>query len=135
MTTEQHSDWEGFLTAIRKEKLSLFFTLKSSGHFLGLTPTALQIGVDKDPYFKELTRKENLALLETTARRFFGRDVTIEITKGAEPPLSPTTPQPTAVAPSEGKQIEGDPLVKTVLDVLGGEVQGIRSYRPVGEPR
>jgi DNA polymerase-3 subunit gamma/tau len=135
MTTEQHSDWEGFLTAIRKEKLSLFFTLKSSGHFLGLTPTALQIGVDKDPYFKELTRKENLALLETTARRFFGRDVTIEITKGAETPPSPTALQQAAIAPTEGKQIEGDPLVKTVLDVLGGEVQGTRSYRPVGEPR
>jgi DNA polymerase-3 subunit gamma/tau len=132
-TPEQQSDWEGFLTAVRKEKLSLFFTLKSAGRFLGMSPTALHIGVDKDPYLKELTRKENLTLLETTARRFFGRDLTVEVTKGHSSSL-PQASQTPPTAPADERQAEGDPLVKTVLDVLGGEVQASRSHRPLGEP-
>jgi len=130
--SEPHSAWERFLTAVQKEKISLFFALKS-GHFLGLTQTALQIGVDKDPYFKELTRPENRTLLEETARRFFGRDLTVEVTKGNALPAS-TVPPPSTGTPPQGQQAESDPLVSTVLDILGGEVQATRSYRPANEP-
>ncbi|MEW6299849.1 MAG: DNA polymerase III subunit gamma/tau [Thermodesulfobacteriota bacterium] len=132
--TEQQSEWDRFLTAVRKEKLSLFFTLKSSGRFLGLTATALHIGVDKDPYFKELTRKENHTLLEAAARRFFGRDLTVQVTKSNNTPVPPPVPQTAVESSSAGQSGDGDPLVKTVLDILGGEVQATRSYRPVGEP-
>ena len=131
---EQQSVWERFLAAVQKEKISLFFALKS-GHFLGLTPTALQIGVDKDPYFKELTRTENRTLLEETARRCFGRDLKVEVTKGSTLPAAAASPVAMAAQshkPQE-QQTEGDPLVKTVLDVLGGEVQATRS-RPASEP-
>ena len=132
---EQQSVWERFLAAVQKEKISLFFALKS-GHFLGLTPTTLQIGVDKDPYFKELTRTENRTLLEETARRCFGRDLKVEVTKGSTLPAAAASPVAMAAQshkPQE-QQTEGDPLVKTVLDVLGGEVQATRSYRPASEP-
>ena len=132
---EQQSVWERFLAAVQKEKISLFFALKS-GHFLGLTPTALQIGVDKDPYFKELTRTENRTLLEETARRCFGRDLKVEVTKGSTLPAAAASPVAMAAQshkPQE-QQTEGDPLVKTVLDVLGGEVQATRSYRSASEP-
>ena len=131
---EQQSVWERFLAAVQKEKISLFFALKS-GHFLGLTPTALQIGVDKDPYFKELTRTENRTLLEETARRCFSRDLKVEVTKGSTLPAAAASPVAMAAQshkPQE-QQTEGDPLVKTVLDVLGGEVQATRS-RPASEP-
>ncbi|TMA58245.1 MAG: DNA polymerase III subunit gamma/tau [Deltaproteobacteria bacterium] len=131
---EQQSVWERFLAAVQKEKISLFFALKS-GHFLGLTPTTLQIGVDKDPYFKELTRTENRTLLEETARRCFGRDLKVEVTKGSTLPAAAASPVAMAAQshkPQE-QQTEGDPLVKTVLDVLGGEVQATRS-RPASEP-
>ena len=132
---EQQSVWERFLAAVQKEKISLFFALKS-GHFLGLTPTSLQIGVDKDPYFKELTRTENRTLLEETARRCFGRDLKVEVTKGSTLPAAAASPVAMAAQshkPQE-QQTEGDPLVKTVLDVLGGEVQATRSYRSASEP-
>lgn len=130
---EQPNTWERFLAAVQKEKISLFFALKS-GHFLGLTPTTLQIGVDKDPYFKELTRQENRTLLEDTARRFFGRDLTVEVIKGKSLPPPAVASAPTTAQPQE-QQAEGDPLVKAVLDILGGEVQATRSYRPTSEPR
>lgn len=132
--------WEGFLRAVQKEKISLFFPLKSAT-LLDLTQTALRIGVEKDLYFRELTRKESRTLLEDIAQRFFGKTVTVEITKNSvksggeslpKPGLAPT-PLTTKVVPE--KTTTDDPLVQTVLDVLGGEVQGTRSHRPSGEPR
>lgn len=140
--------WDGFLAAIQKEKISLFFALKS-GRFLGLTDTSLLISVDKDPYFKELTRKENVTLLETTAKRLFSRPLTVEVKKGGTTVSAPTsTPSATATTPHSQSpqslpqappqlqklQTEDDPLVKTVLDVLGGEVQTTRSHRLSSEP-
>ncbi|MCS6925855.1 MAG: DNA polymerase III subunit gamma/tau, partial [Candidatus Binatia bacterium] len=119
---EQHSEWDRFLTAVRKEKLSLFFTLKSAGRFLGVTATTLHIGVDKEPYFKELTRSENQRLLGAVARRFFGRDLTVQVSKGSS--TVPPSGGQTEVESSVGGQVgEEDPLVKTVLEILGGEVQ------------
>ncbi|MGH7963020.1 MAG: DNA polymerase III subunit gamma/tau [Candidatus Binatia bacterium] len=124
--TEQQSAWDGFLAAVQKEKISLFFALKS-GRLLGVTSTALQIGINKDPYFKELTRKENHTLLEDTARRFFGRALKVEVTKGnAFPPEASAV----TVAPPQPQPKENDPLVSTVLEILGGEVQATRSPRP-----
>lgn len=150
LDSAQQSAWESFLTAIQKEKISVFFALKS-GRFLGLTDTSLLIGVDKDPYFKELIRKENLTLLEATAKRLFGHPITVEVKKGGAVVLpavltNPATsrsspPQPlaqsqTLQAPSQPQKplTEDDPLVKTVLDVLGGEVQATRSHRVSSEP-
>jgi DNA polymerase III subunit gamma/tau len=133
---EQHSAWEGFLAAVQKEKISLFFALRT-GRMLDLTPTTLQIVVDKDPYLKDLTRKESRTILQEIARRFFGRDLTVEVTKGSSRPSStPSSPlsSPSPTAPqSQAPQAESDPLVKTVLDILGGEVQTTpRSYRSPG---
>jgi len=129
---EQQRVWEGFLAAVQKEKISLFFALKS-GRFLGLTPNSLQISVDKDPYYKELTRKENLTLLETTAKQVFGRVLSVEVTKGgAAPFLSGVAPA--VAAQPQNRRADPDPLVKTVLDVLGGEVQAARSHRLSNEP-
>jgi DNA polymerase-3 subunit gamma/tau len=140
---EEQRTWDSFLAAIQKEKISLFFALKS-GRFLGLTDTSLLIGVDKDPYFKELTRKENVTLLEATAKQLFGRPLTVEVKKGgtivsASAPtipaaISPPSQQPRAPSQLQKLQTEDDPLVKTVLDVLGGEVQTTRSHRLSSEP-
>ncbi len=128
---DQHNAWEGFLAAVQKEKISLFFALRT-GRLLDLTSTALQISVDKDPYLKDLTRKESRSILEDIARRFFGRDLTIEVTKGGTPPASASPPTPATVQPQE-RRADSDPLVKTVLDILGGEVQTpSRSYRSPG---
>jgi DNA polymerase III gamma/tau subunit len=123
--------WEGFLQAVQKEKISLFFPLKS-GQMLELTQTALLIGVDKDPYFRELTRKENRLLLEDIAKRFFGRELAIEVTKGTvsrKTVVAQTAEVGQSQERSQEQQEGDDPLVQTVLDVLGGEVQGTRSYR------
>jgi len=129
--TDQDGTWERFLAAVQKEKISLFFALRT-GRLLNLTSTTLQIAVDKDPYFRDLTRKESRTVLEEIARRFFGRTLTVEVTKSGQPstlvaPLGPSAAQP------QDSRGENDPLVKTVLDILGGAVQTTtRSYRSPG---
>ena len=139
--------WERLLAAVQKDKLSLFFALKS-GQLHDLDQTVLTIGVRKEPYFKELSRQENRTILEEAAGRVFGRPLRIEVTKGeppqaatqAEPngtaaPASPNGSPPVAASPADGPAetrpnspatTDEDPLVRTVLDVLGGEVQKTR---------
>lgn len=138
--------WEGFLRAVQKEKISLFFPLKSA-QLLELTQTTMRVRLEKDMYFKELTRKESRTLLEEIAQRFFGHALKIDITKDGAPSSSAsssgttsgaTALVPPAMSPQQSPQTSpatADPLVQTVLDVLGGEVQGTRSHRPSGEPR
>jgi DNA polymerase-3 subunit gamma/tau len=138
--SDEPEAWEGFLRAVQKEKISLFFPLKSA-YLLELTPTAMRISVEKDLYFRELTRKESRTLLEDIAQRFFGRTLTVDISKGnakigaGSSTLSGPASSPSVTNGPQEQTIGEDPLVKTVLDVLGGEVQGTRSHRPSGEPR
>ena len=138
---DQQQAWDKLLSAVQKEKISVFFALKS-GRLLDITPTTLHIGLEKEPYFKELSRKENVTLLETAARRAFGRPLTVEVVKGgvlsssfSHPPAASATPTATEHVSTHRSQPEGDdPLVKTVLDVLGGEVQATRSHRVSNDP-
>jgi hypothetical protein len=99
----------------------------------------MRIGIEKELYFRELTRKESRSLLEEIAKRFFGRTVTVDITKGgatsAAPDPTPETHMTTDPQEKPNMPTLNDPLVQTVLDVLGGEVQGSRSHRPSGEPQ
>ena len=139
--------WERLLAAVQKDKLSLFFALKSA-QLHDLSQTMLTIGARKESYFKELTRQENRTILEEAAGRVFGRPLRIEVTKG-EPPRAATQTEPNGTAapaspnglpsasaspadgpagtrPNSPAATDEDPLVRTVLDVLGGEVQTTR---------
>ena len=124
---EQGEQWDGFLATVQKQKISLFFALKS-GHLLDLTQTTLQIGVDKDPYLKELLRKENRTVLESAAQQFFGRQLTVVVQKGGRPAAFQKLSASSGVKDQKNETAE-DPLVKTALDILGGEVQERRSHR------
>ena len=156
---DRDAQWNGFLASVKKRKVTLFFTLQP-GSLLELTDTYLRIGVDHEPYVKELSRKESRTALEASAEECFGRKLTVEIVKtgsaasanGAPPSPTPYHPAPapesrvaegpvptdsppsdlhpteeTAVSsepsqPPAPQSTEDDPLVKTALDVLGGEV-------------
>ena len=133
---EQGEQWDGFLAMVRSKKISLFFALKA-GYLLDVTSTALQVGVDKDPYLKELSRQENRTILEESAEQFFGRKLTIEVQKGKHGPATKGLNPP----PGEGARLpksaqdpsgSADPLVRTALDILGGEIQERRTPRASG---
>ena len=130
---EQGEQWDGFLTMVRSRKISLFFALKA-GYLLNVTPTVLQIGVDKDPYLKELSRQENRTILEESAEQFFGRKLTIEVQKGKHEPATkgPNPPPGEGDTPHQSAQDPPDPLVRTALDILGGEIQERRTPRASG---
>ena len=135
---EQGEQWDGFLATVRSRKISLFFALKA-GYLLDLTPTVLQIGVDKDPYLKELSRQENRTVLEESAEQFFGRKLSVEVQKGKpEPAVGAKTFSPppgegdTARQNTQDPPGSTDPLVKTALDILGGEIQERRAPRASG---
>jgi len=124
---EQGEQWEGFLATVQKLKISLFFALKS-GYLLDLTQTTLLIGVEKDPYLKELLRKENRTVLESAAQQFFGRRLTVAVQKGG-PPSAPQELSASSGVKDGKHETAEDPLVKTALDILGGEVQARRSNK------
>ena len=135
---EQGEQWDGFLAMVRSRKISLFFALKA-GYLLDVTPTVLQIGVDKDPYLKELSRQENRTVLEESAEQFFGRKLTIEVQKGKPGPSGGA--KKFSPPPGEGNSTHQnaqdppgstDPLVRTALDILGGEIQERRTPRASG---
>ena len=130
---EQGEQWDGFLAAVRSRKISLFFALKA-GYLLDLTPTALRIGVDKDPYLKELSRQENRTVLEESAEQFFGRKLSVELQKGKPEPATkgPVSPLSEGNTPHQSAQDQADPLVRTALDILGGEIQATRTPRASG---
>ena len=124
---EQGEQWDGFLATVQKKKISLFFALKA-GYLLDLTQTALQIGVDKDPYLKELSRKENRTVLEESAEQFFGRKLTVAVQKGGQGLAAQELTPPSGEREKLNKGTQDpsgsvDPLVKTALDILGGEVR------------
>ena len=133
---EQGEQWDGFLATVRSRKISLFFALKA-GYLLDLTPTALQIGVDKEPYLKELLRQENRTVLEESAEQFFGRRLSVAVQKDRP---GPATQQPGSPAGGGGQPPKStqdpagsvDPLVRAALDILGGEIQTKRTSRASG---
>ena len=108
------SDWQEFLIAVQKERISLFFVLKS-GRLLRLTQTVLQIGVDKDPYFKELTRQDNRRLMEALASKFFGRSLAIIIQL-----IPPCREFIICIEEDVSNKQVNDPDCKVALEVLGG---------------
>ena len=135
---EQGEQWDGFLAMVRSRKISLFFALKA-GYLLDVTPTVLQIGVDKDPYLKELSRQENRTVLEESAEQFFGRKLSVEVHKGKPGPSGGA--KNFSPPPGEGNSAHQntqdplgstDPLVRTALDILGGEIQERRTPRASG---
>ncbi len=133
---EQGEQWDGFLAMVQSRKISLFFALKA-GYLLDVTPTALQIGVDKDPYLKELSRQENRTVLEDAAEQFFGRKLTVEVQKGkhglaTQPPSSPPDGGNGPHQSAQDPPGSADPLVRTALDILGGEIQERRAPRASG---
>ena len=71
---------------MQKEKISLFFPLKSA-HLLELTSAIMRIGIEKELYFRELTRKESRSLLEEIAKRFGATIITRPTVKASDMPV------------------------------------------------
>ncbi len=127
---EEGKQWEGFLRAVQEAKISLFFALKS-GFPLSISDSRIEIGVDKEPYLKELSRRENKAILELAASNFFGKKVVVDIKK-ARPGMDYGGQNSKLGVQQVAGDSDKDMAVKTALDVLGGEISKSRAPRNGG---
>ncbi len=115
--------WSEFLDFVGREKHTL------APHLQQCEPGAVQEGrldlvIPSGFHHDYLARREHLLLVEELATRFYGRPVRAGLHATAP------APRPQKVEPDKrelAKEVLGDPAVKTVVDILGGEVQEIKT--------
>ena len=109
--------WQNFVSFIGREKKLLASHL-ASGSALAVSPESLTIGIAEKHHLSYLQDAENMALLKNFAKRFFSRDVTIEL---AQVDAATAKTQQSALASGE----TGSEIVKEALRVFGGSVKAI----------
>ena len=110
--------WQNFVSFIGKEKKLLASHLES-GSALAVSPESLTIGIAEKHHLSYLQDAENLALLKSFAKRFFSRDVTIELAQ-----LGAASAKPQQTPPATGET--GSEIVKEALRIFGGSIKGVR---------
>jgi DNA polymerase III subunit gamma/tau len=110
--------WQNFVSFIAKEKKLLASHLES-GTALAVSPESLTIAIGEKHHLSYLRDAENMALLKTFAKRFFSRDVTIEL---AQLGAASVRTQQNALASGE----TGSEIVKEALRIFGGSIKEVR---------
>jgi DNA polymerase-3 subunit gamma/tau len=114
--------WDGFLHFVGKEKVTLLPYLKSSQ-----TPACdgavLALTVPGGYYYDYLA--QHARQVEEMAQRFFGRAVRLTVSAIEAAPES--TPAPPESAAALHAAALGNPVVRAAVEILGGEVQEVRS--------
>jgi DNA polymerase-3 subunit gamma/tau len=114
--------WEEFLHFVSKEKITLLPYLKSSQ-----TPSCdgavLALAVPGGYYYDYLT--QHTRQVEEMAQRFFGRALRVTVS------VAGTAAEPAPAPPESGAALHaaalGNPVVRAAVEILGGEVQEVRS--------
>ena len=110
--------WQNFVSFIGKEKKLLSSHLES-GSAVAISSESVIIGIAEKHHLSYLQDAENTALLKSFAKRFFARDVIIELVQlGA---ASAEVQQPALASGETGSEI-----VKEALRIFGGSIKGIR---------
>jgi DNA polymerase-3 subunit gamma/tau len=110
--------WRNFVSFVGKEKKLLASHLES-GSALTIAPEALTIGIAEKHHLSYLQDSENINLLRSFAKRFFSRDVTIQLTQlAATNAKAQQAPLASGAADSE--------MVKEALRIFGGSIKGVR---------
>ncbi|MFI5395727.1 MAG: DNA polymerase III subunit gamma/tau [Candidatus Binatia bacterium] len=116
--------WDEFLNFVGKEKITLLPYLKSSQR-VDCDGPELALSVPQGYYYDYLAQRDHIQLVEDMARRFFGRPVRIAVNAtavAAEP--APAAPEPPAALHAAAL---GNPVVRAAMEILGGEVQEVKS--------
>jgi hypothetical protein len=91
-----------------------------SGSALAIAPESLTIGIAEKHHLSYLQDIENMTLLRSFAKRFFSRDVIIQLTQLDTPNAEPQqASRPSGAAGSE--------MVKEALRIFGGSIKGVRN--------
>ena len=116
--------WDDFVAFVAKEKVTLLPYLKSSVAS-GCESSTLALRVPAGYYYDYLAQRAHTGLIEDLAHRFFGRPmrVTVAAADAAE--------EPAAAGKENAAGLHaaalGDPVVQAAVEILGGEVQEVKS--------
>ncbi|HEU4640176.1 MAG TPA: hypothetical protein VFS84_15090, partial [Candidatus Binatia bacterium] len=108
-----------FVSFIGKEKKLLASHLES-GSAVAIAPESLTIGIVEKHHLNYLQDLENMTLLRSFAKRFFSREMTIQLTLLD---AAPAKSQQGALASGES----GSEMVKEALRIFGGSIKGVRT--------
>jgi DNA polymerase-3 subunit gamma/tau len=116
--------WEEFLAFVGKEKVTLLPYLQSSQPPPLGGPT-LALNVPGGYYYDYLAQRNHTQLVEDLARRFFGRPLRITVSAAAPAQEQSSTPAESP-AVMQAAALD-DPVVRAAVEILGGEVQEVKS--------
>jgi DNA polymerase-3 subunit gamma/tau len=114
--------WQNFVSFVGKEKKFLASHLEASAAS-GLPPGQLKIVAERH-HLNYLEDADNLTALKNLAKRFFGDEVSVQIT--AADPESPARPSGSVGAAVMNPGDEGSPMVKEALRIFGGSIRTVR---------
>jgi hypothetical protein len=114
-------DWAGFVDFVGKEQKFLASHLQSA-KAIELPPGPLKIGVAERHHLNFLQDGENLAALKDLAKRYFSKDVAVQI-NGLESERESPAATPSAALSASGERSE---IVKEALRIFGGSVRNVR---------
>ena len=120
---DKGNSWQGFISFVGREKKFLASHLEA-GAALELPPGQLKIGVAERHHLGYLQDPDNLSLLQSLAKRFFGDDVAVQIT-AADPESLGRKNEPVGTTAMDLKQ-EDSPMVKEALRIFGGSIKAVR---------
>ena len=111
--------WRTFVSFIGKEKKLLASHLES-GSAVAIAPESLTIGIAEKHHLNYLQDLENMTLLRSFAKRFFSREMTIQLT---QLDAAPAKSQQGSLASGESSS----EMVKEALRIFGGSIKGVRT--------
>ena len=111
--------WRTFVSFVGKEKKLLASHLES-GSAIAIGPESLTIGITEKHHLSYLQDLENMTLLRNFAKRFFSREMTVQL---IQLDASNAKSQQEALASGE----TGSEMVKEALRIFGGSIKGVRT--------
>ena len=116
--------WEEFLEFVGKEKVTILPYLQNS-RIPTLDGAGLALVVPPGYYYDYLAQRQHTQVVEELVQRFFGRPLRVTV-QAAETALPPAA-TPAASAADLHAAALGNPVVRAAVEILGGEVQEVRS--------
>ncbi|HEX6175168.1 MAG TPA: DNA polymerase III subunit gamma/tau [Candidatus Binatia bacterium] len=119
LSQDNEQVWRTFVSFVGKEKKLLASHLETSSS-IAIAPESLTIGIAEKHHLSYLQDLENMALLRNFAKRFFSREMTVQLT---QLDASNTKSQQEVLASGD----TGSEMVKEALRIFGGSIKGVRT--------
>jgi DNA polymerase III subunit gamma/tau len=119
ISQDKEQVWRTFISFVGKEKKLLASHLES-GSAVAIAPESLTIGMAEKHHLSYLQDLENMTLLRSFAKRFFSREMTIQL---IQLDAAHAKSQQDPVASGE----TGSEMVKEALRIFGGSIKGVRT--------